>query len=245
MIDFWNKFELLCSYKNESPNMVAKNIGISSGSITSWKNGRIPNGDTLADIANYFNVSVEYLLTEDEISIRPSMKSKDFSSLSSLPQRWASLRHGRELDDEVLNHLSEFTNSKLSFLCSNGQSEYCPKDESVHISINDLPMLEKILGIMDRCSDSEDLKGIQIQLSHIVRYWLSKKNYGYDELYSADLHSVSKDKLNFLYGRNEQNTDQAFRYGFNFSELDEIREVTGLSFLYMFTGTEFEDLKVS
>jgi transcriptional regulator with XRE-family HTH domain len=45
------------------PNPVAKELGLSSGSVTSWKNGKVPHYSTLLKIADYFNVSVDYLLT--------------------------------------------------------------------------------------------------------------------------------------------------------------------------------------
>ena len=59
---FWNKFYDLCHSIQKSPNGVAKEIGVSSGSITSWKNGKVPHHDTLIKISNYFGVSVDYLL---------------------------------------------------------------------------------------------------------------------------------------------------------------------------------------
>jgi transcriptional regulator with XRE-family HTH domain len=41
---------------------LAQSTGISSGNITDWKNGKAsPSYGALVKIANYFNVSVEYL----------------------------------------------------------------------------------------------------------------------------------------------------------------------------------------
>lgn len=60
---FWNRFYELCIKHNTKPNPVAKNIGISSGSLTKWKNDNVlPNGETLIKIADYLNCSVDYLL---------------------------------------------------------------------------------------------------------------------------------------------------------------------------------------
>ena len=63
---FWEIFSRLCSQRGKSPNAVAKELKISSGSITNWKNGTIPNNSALLKIANYFNVSVDYLLGKEE-----------------------------------------------------------------------------------------------------------------------------------------------------------------------------------
>lgn len=60
---FWERFYNLCLQKNTKPNPVAKKIGISSGIVTKWKNeDTLPNGETLLKIADYFDVSVDYLL---------------------------------------------------------------------------------------------------------------------------------------------------------------------------------------
>lgn len=67
---FWQKFEKLCAVKGSKPNPVAAEIGIGSATLTKWKNGTIPNGETLIKVAKYFNVSVDYLLgLEDDTSI--------------------------------------------------------------------------------------------------------------------------------------------------------------------------------
>lgn len=63
---FWEIFSGLCSQRGKSPNAVAKELKISSGSITNWKNGTIPNNSALLKLANYFNVSVDYLLGKEE-----------------------------------------------------------------------------------------------------------------------------------------------------------------------------------
>lgn len=52
----------MCKKKGEFPNTVGKNIGVSSGICTKWKNGVIPKGEILIKIAEYFDCSVDYLL---------------------------------------------------------------------------------------------------------------------------------------------------------------------------------------
>lgn len=75
---FWSKFYELCREKNMSPNGVAKEIGVSSGSITSWKQGKVPHHSTLIKIADYFGVSVDYLLGKtDEKEKAPAVDADD------------------------------------------------------------------------------------------------------------------------------------------------------------------------
>ena len=63
---FWDKFVSLCVQHNTKPNPVAAALGISSGAVTKWKQGAEPNSTTLRKIANYFGVSVDYLLGHEE-----------------------------------------------------------------------------------------------------------------------------------------------------------------------------------
>ena len=58
---FWNVFVEQCASVGKSPNAVAKELKIPSGSITAWKNGVMPRNKTLLRISEYFNVSVEEL----------------------------------------------------------------------------------------------------------------------------------------------------------------------------------------
>lgn len=59
---FWDRFYSLCLDQKTKPNPVAKELNISSGAVTQWKQGVIPKGDILIKIAQYFNVSTDYLL---------------------------------------------------------------------------------------------------------------------------------------------------------------------------------------
>lgn len=61
---FWNNFVKLCNNIGKSPNAVAKELSLSSGSVTSWKNGRVPHHSTLLKLATYFNISVDHLLSD-------------------------------------------------------------------------------------------------------------------------------------------------------------------------------------
>lgn len=66
---FWERFESLCNESKRKPNRVAAETGISSASITKWKRGTIPNPDSLGKIAEYFCVSIDYLLGKTDQKI--------------------------------------------------------------------------------------------------------------------------------------------------------------------------------
>ena len=60
-------FELLCNKNNVTPYRVCKETGLTTATISNWKAGRyVPKQDKLQKIADYFNVSLEYLMTGKE-----------------------------------------------------------------------------------------------------------------------------------------------------------------------------------
>lgn len=60
---FWEILSKLCAENNTSPTSVITELQLSRGSVTSWKNGKVPHHSTLIKIADYFGVTVDYLLT--------------------------------------------------------------------------------------------------------------------------------------------------------------------------------------
>ena len=64
---FYDKLKELCNKKGVKPSRVAIECGFSKGTVSHWKNdGTIPQRDILLKIANYFDVSVDHLLGNDE-----------------------------------------------------------------------------------------------------------------------------------------------------------------------------------
>lgn len=61
---FFTNFESLCKAKGKSATAIGNELGISKTTISYWRNtkGVIPKQDVLVKIANYFNVTVDYLL---------------------------------------------------------------------------------------------------------------------------------------------------------------------------------------
>ena len=65
-LGFWNNYVDLCTKNGKTPNGAAEEIGISSGSITAWKKGRVPRPQNQKQIADYFGVTVDYLLNAEK-----------------------------------------------------------------------------------------------------------------------------------------------------------------------------------
>ena len=63
---FWERFYNLCLERGTKPNRVCSELGFSNATSTKWKNGSIPGTEKINKIAEYFNVSVPYLLGYEE-----------------------------------------------------------------------------------------------------------------------------------------------------------------------------------
>lgn len=80
-------FELLLKEYDVTTYQVAKATGISTASFTGWKQGKWNfKADKLQKIADYFGVSIEYLMTgkEDSNKKEPQLKPKDEKDIKNI-----------------------------------------------------------------------------------------------------------------------------------------------------------------
>ena len=64
---FYDVFKQLCDAKGISCNKAALEIGLRNATPTKWKKtGAVPSGETLQRIADYFQVSVNFLLEKPD-----------------------------------------------------------------------------------------------------------------------------------------------------------------------------------
>lgn len=75
----YEKFEELCKKKGVTPYRVSKETGISTATLTSWKQGKYnPKKDKLQIIADYFHVPLSYFYNETaKINIAKLLTEKD------------------------------------------------------------------------------------------------------------------------------------------------------------------------
>jgi len=63
----FKKYEKLLSEKGITSYQVSKDKGIPTATLSDWKNGRsVPKLDKLIKIANYFDVTLEEFIKEDD-----------------------------------------------------------------------------------------------------------------------------------------------------------------------------------
>ena len=79
-------FEQLLQRNGISAYRVAKEAGVTQTALSNWKNGRnMPSAPTLQKIADYFGVSIDYLMTGKETEEKESkLKPKDERDIKNI-----------------------------------------------------------------------------------------------------------------------------------------------------------------
>lgn len=62
---YYETYKKLCELKGVRSSEVSRKTGISTATLSSWKNGKYtPGADKLQKIADYFNVPISYFLSD-------------------------------------------------------------------------------------------------------------------------------------------------------------------------------------
>jgi len=70
---YYDRFTKLCEMKGVRPGAVSKATGVSSATLTSWKQGKYtPKPDKLQKIADYFGVSLDFLMEKSDFMQCPN-----------------------------------------------------------------------------------------------------------------------------------------------------------------------------
>lgn len=115
---FKEQFIKLCNKRNIAPTAVCKTIGLSSAAFSCWSDISIPRKATLYKLADYFGVSVDYLLgntvdvekTPDE---KPNAALLDSQNIFMIPiYENASAGFGAMAIDMVVDYLPLYFTSR-------------------------------------------------------------------------------------------------------------------------------------
>ena len=103
-MSFWESYVSLCNSVGKSPNKVAEEIGISSGTITGWKYGTVPTTKKLLLVADYFGVPAD-ALAEGKINASNALEHQEFAEEESeFIEKYRALDgHGRKMVDFVVD----------------------------------------------------------------------------------------------------------------------------------------------
>ena len=104
---FWERFSGLCNDHKLKPNPVASEIGIASGTLSKWKEGKtFPNGETLIKISKYFGCSIDYLLGISDL-IYPSKNEISPTDLEILEKLHSLSKDNQDMIIHLLNYQYE------------------------------------------------------------------------------------------------------------------------------------------
>lgn len=60
---FYDNIYKICNDKGTTPTTVLKELGYSTGNVTQWKKGSVPNVELCVAIARHLGVTLDYLVT--------------------------------------------------------------------------------------------------------------------------------------------------------------------------------------
>ena len=74
---FYENLQNLCHSHGIALTTLAKDLGLSSGNLSKWKNGGRPRADTAQKIAAYFHVSLDALFSDGSSPSEPPVQMND------------------------------------------------------------------------------------------------------------------------------------------------------------------------
>ncbi len=98
---------------------IAKIFNVEQATVSNWEKGkRIPDSDTLIKIANYFNVSIDYLLG-NENKMNMDREMEELEVINKCLQRIGYLDANEELSKREVERIMRFIMANKEFLKEN------------------------------------------------------------------------------------------------------------------------------
>ena len=142
---FKQKFIELCNKRNESPSSVCRKVGITPATFSGYTDESVPRKATLMRIADYFGVTVDYLLGKEETkkatdnvdgTYSPTLTEADELDISKrldamledlTSQGGALMFDGEPLDDESRELLIASLENSMRMAKLIAKQKYTPK----------------------------------------------------------------------------------------------------------------------
>lgn len=87
---FYDNVRKICKEKGTSISVVLTALGRSTGATSSWKAGRMPKLDILMEMADYLNVSLDYLVYGKQSGLSNELNDDELELLDiyrKIPER--------------------------------------------------------------------------------------------------------------------------------------------------------------
>lgn len=100
---YFKRLEDLRAMKQLTKREVAKDFNVSESTYGKWELGqRKPDLDTIARIAEYYDVSIDYLLGKTDDPTPPSTKEASIADATEALKRYVENKLGREAHEDEL-----------------------------------------------------------------------------------------------------------------------------------------------
>ncbi len=76
---FYDIFLELCAKSQKKPGRVAEDCGLSRASVNRWKSGSTPTYETIKVLADYFEVSTDFLLGKEKSPVAANSDKAEIS----------------------------------------------------------------------------------------------------------------------------------------------------------------------
>ena len=119
-------FEKLLNERNITAYKVSKDTGVTQTALSNWKTGKsTPTAKTLQKIADYFGVTIDYLMNGEEKEWTPTLTEKDEKDLDKKVENLLNAVDsdaGLMLDGEIMDLKNALRTTKLA-----AKAKYTPK----------------------------------------------------------------------------------------------------------------------
>lgn len=113
---FGQKLKMLREKSGLTQEQFAKEFNLLKSSISMYENNvRLPNVELIKEFANYFNVSIDYLLN-NETSSTFEEELKEQEVLKKMLKKSGFMEKDEDLTNEELERLMKFVNANKEFL---------------------------------------------------------------------------------------------------------------------------------
>jgi transcriptional regulator with XRE-family HTH domain len=102
---FYKHVLALCKRDGISITKMITTLKMSKSNIDSWQNGAVPRNSTLKKIADYFGVSVDYLVSDESSLEKISLVMEELSSIDVNNQISIDMEAIKKLSEESQNEL--------------------------------------------------------------------------------------------------------------------------------------------
>ena len=234
---FYERFIQMCESRGVKPTPVLKSLGISPGNMARWQTGASINSATLQKIADHFEVSIDYFLsddlTDDDLqrmaeNVKISGVESAMVTAKNYPDFVNSIMSGKVISPDTLKRVANYLRCPLKY--------FVREDNSVLDSgREDNPRLsdkELIIDILSRIPASKGYKYLQVAISRTIADNLSRNGITLDMLLET---RIAAEKARNLY---DKSTDNTKILAFTNSDLIRIIQNFPMTYDTLFTGME-------